>query len=349
MVSKVKPLFIPITVAENTTKTVKRPITVGPILFLDHAPFIFFLQTQICHKSGTQGDEHIMSSKHEEDEMPMDDFFGGDTEEEDVDKAGESDSDSEFEPSKTTKDEGGAAEVPEAAISVERKGKIWVLNGEPKKLSDIRRVIGREILGLPAKAKVGSDVFEKHKSKIIASLTGKSTNAKRATAIWKEILDEVKKVEAQHQKRKDTQEENKLFKDFQQTMGPPVEVGSTEADTMTVPSFPSALNTPNASQDHNPSPLRKRRAEEPPEVKIEEEEAKRPRKGDPFIMLSESVNALKENNVKITVKGLKRSEETFTPREIVGMGDGPTSDFLGAVNVLEQNGFKVDYEIGFEF
>ena len=289
-----------------------------------------------------------MSSKHEEEEeVPMDDFFGGDTEEENSEKGHESDSDSEFEPSKPKQAEGGAAEVPEAAIIVERKGKIWILNGEPKKLSDIRRVIGREILGLPAKAKVGSDVFEKNKSKIIASLTGKSTNAKRATAIWKEILDEVKKMEAQHQKRKDKQEENKLYKDFQETMGPPLEA---ESGAISIPRFPSELNTPNASQDHNPSPLRKRKAEEPPKVNVEEEEeAKRPRKGDPFIMLSESVNALKENNVKITVKGLKRSEETFTPREIVGMGDGPTSDFLGAVNVLEQNGFKVDYEIGFEF
>ena len=224
--------------------------------------------------------------------------------------------------------------TPSPTLKVVKDGKRWKFKGEPANFSKVKQAAAK----LLNEKRMDSKSIKKHADRLIAALTGRGVSAEEAQQTWKALYDETVKNEQIAKKGKDTKEAKKKFASFKQHLG-------TEEKS------PCNLNSPSVFGSkalERQSSKRKAEEEEEEEPQVEEKKSPKRSRGDPFIMLSQSIKNLKEAGVTVTVKSITRAPiEPFKPVEVQGIDGGPTFELLYAENCLSANGFKVDYEIAF--
>lgn len=243
-------------------------------------------------------------------------------------------SESESEDVKPDEGEPSKEATPSPTLKVVKDGKRWKFKGEPANFSKVKQAAAK----LLNEKRMDSKSIKKHADRLIAALTGRGVSAEEAQQTWKALYDETVKNEQIAKKGKDTKEAKKKFASFKQHLG-------TEEKS------PCNLNSPSVFGSkalERQSSKRKAEEEEEEEPQVEEKKSPKRSRGDPFIMLSQSIKNLKEAGVTVTVKSITKAPiEPFKPVEVQGIDGGPTFELLYAENCLSANGFKVDYEIAF--
>ena len=255
--------------------------------------------------------------------------------EDDEQNTDQASSESESEDAKPDEGEPSKEATPSPTLKVVKDGKRWKFKGEPANFSKVKQAAAK----LLNEKRMDSKSIKKHADRLIAALTGRGVSAEEARQTWKALYDETVKNEQIAKKGKDTKEAKKKFASFKQHLG-------TEEKS------PCNLNSPSVfgskALERQSSKRKAEEEEEEEEPQVEEKKSPKRSRGDPFIMLSQSIKNLKEAGVTVTVKSITKAPiEPFKPVEVQGIDGGPTFELLYAENCLSANGFKVDYEIAF--